>query len=83
MAEIGGHQHIAAEVTAQLVNWGVEARAVAAEGSPADVILETARQEGASLIVVGGGSPGRGNFLVGSTAERVIRHAELPVYVYR
>jgi nucleotide-binding universal stress UspA family protein len=76
-------KHTAAEVTAELIAWGVSARAVAAEGSPADVILQTAREESAGLIVLGGGSGGSARYLMGSTAERVVRHAEVPVYVFR
>jgi nucleotide-binding universal stress UspA family protein len=74
---------IAAEVTAQMINWGVNARAVVGEGHPADVILQTAADEGAGLIVVGGGRGRASRYLVGSTAERVMRHADVPVYVYR
>jgi nucleotide-binding universal stress UspA family protein len=73
----------AAEVTAELIQWGVNARAVAAEGSPADVILQTAKDENAGLIVLGGGRGGAGPYLMGSTAERVVRHADVPVYVFR
>jgi nucleotide-binding universal stress UspA family protein len=73
----------AAEVTAQLINWGISARAVAAEGNAADVILQTAQDEDAGLIVLGGGRGGAGRYLVGSTAERVVRHATVPVYVFR
>jgi nucleotide-binding universal stress UspA family protein len=83
--ELAEHaRDIAAEVTAEMVNWGLKARAVAAEGAAADVILQTAAEEEAGLIVVGGGSAGgAGRYLVGSTAERVMRHADVPVYVYR
>lgn len=76
-------KHTAAEVTAELIEWGLDARAVAAEGSPADVILQTATQEEAGLIVLGGGTRGSGRFRMGSTAERVVRHADVPVYVFR
>jgi nucleotide-binding universal stress UspA family protein len=72
-----------AEVTAELINWGVQARAVAAEGSPADVILQVAQQEAAGLIVLGGGTGGTARYRMGSTAERVVRHATVPVYVFR
>lgn len=74
----------AAEVAAQLVEWGVKARAVAAEGNTDDVILQTAEDEGVDLIVIGGSSgssPSR--YLVGSTTERVVRHAAAPVLVFK
>jgi nucleotide-binding universal stress UspA family protein len=73
----------AAEVTAQLINWGVDARAVVAPGHPADVILQAAADEGADLIMLGASRGGAGRYLMGSTAERVVRHAEVPVYVFR
>ena len=63
----------AAEVTAQLVNWGVDARAVVAPGHPADVILQAAGDEGADLIMLGASRGGAGRYLMGSTAERVVR----------
>jgi nucleotide-binding universal stress UspA family protein len=76
-------KHTAAEATAELLEWGVPARAIAAAGNPADVILQAAADEDADLIVLGGGRGGAGRYLVGSTAERVVRHAAVPVYVFR
>jgi nucleotide-binding universal stress UspA family protein len=76
-------EQTATEVTAELIGWGVSARAVAAEGKPADVILQTAREENVGLIVLGCGTDGSGRYLMGSTAERVVRHADVPVYVFR
>lgn len=74
----------AAEVTAELVNQGIEARAVAAEGHPADVILGQADQEEVGLIVIGGGGGGKKrDYFVGSTVDRVVRHASVPVYVVK
>lgn len=75
---------IAAEVTAQLLGWGVKARAVAAEGHTVDVILRTAEDEDVDLIVLGGSSgPSPSRYLVGSATERVVRHAEVPVLVLK
>jgi nucleotide-binding universal stress UspA family protein len=54
--------------------------AVVAEGTPADEILKTARRRRADLIVLA--TRGAGNverLLLGSTAQRVLRHARLPV----
>ena len=53
---------------------------VVTEGAPANQILETARREHADLIVLG--TRGTGNvarMLLGSTAERVLREARVPV----
>jgi nucleotide-binding universal stress UspA family protein len=54
--------------------------AIVTEGTPADEILEAARREDADLIVVG--TRGAGNIarlLLGSTAQRVLRRARVPV----
>ncbi len=51
-------------------------------GEPGDGILESAREFGADLIVLGVGS--RRRFLrVGGIVEQVLRHAEAPVAVIR
>jgi len=49
-------------------------------GSPHDVILDYAREHGIELIVLG--THGRGaleQLLLGSVAERIVRHAKCPV----
>lgn len=53
-------------------------------GSPAEQIIETAKDQKADLIVIG--THGRGaiaHFLLGSVAERVVRHATCPVLTVR
>jgi len=53
-------------------------------GVPAEVILDTAKEAGFDLVVVGThGRRGVKRFLLGSVAERVIRHAHCPVLVVR
>jgi nucleotide-binding universal stress UspA family protein len=50
------------------------------EGNPADAIVERAEQLHASMIVLGThGRSGFRRFLLGSTAERVVRMATVPV----
>lgn len=74
----------AAEVAAELVNLGLRARAVIAEGPAADVILEQAEAERADLIILmAGGQPGARDYFLGTTTERVTRHATVPVLVYK
>ncbi|HEX3014187.1 MAG TPA: universal stress protein [Methanobacterium sp.] len=52
------------------------------EGKPADVIIKTAEEEGADHIVLGkSGKHGIEKFLLGSTADRVVRRAKVPVNV--
>jgi nucleotide-binding universal stress UspA family protein len=61
---------------------GVHCRTMVRPGSPADQILETARDTGADRIVMGTHSPGHiGKLLVGSVAESVLRRANVPVYI--
>lgn len=52
-------------------------------GSASSVIAKVATEARAELIVMGRGSGGLRDVFLGSTAERVIRHAQLPVLVVR
>jgi nucleotide-binding universal stress UspA family protein len=55
-----------------------------AEGDPAETIIATATEWNADLIVVGNDSRGRlAHFLLGSTADSVVRRASCPVMVVR
>lgn len=57
-------------------------KVVVREGSAAKVILETAKQEGADLIVLGRkGIAGREQNLIGSVTHQVLRSAHVPVLV--
>ncbi len=59
---------------------GVGAEVVARESDPAALVLETARNEDASMIVVGThGRTGLRRVLLGSVAEQVIRGSDRPV----
>lgn len=62
----------------------VPVRAVVRIGDPASEIVEYADEEGCDLVVVG--THGRGGIprlVLGSVAERVVRHAHVPVLVAR
>ncbi|MEM8878307.1 MAG: universal stress protein [Pseudomonadota bacterium] len=52
-------------------------------GSAASGILETAENIGADLIIVGSHKPALQDYLIGSTAGRVVRHAKCAVLVTR
>ncbi len=55
-------------------------RVMVCAGDPAAKVLETAREIGADLIVMGNhGRSGLERMILGSTAEHVIRHADVPV----
>ena len=63
---------------------GLTARALLKVGPPADTITETARDEACDLIVVGTqGRSALDRLLIGSVAERVVRHAACPVLVIK
>lgn len=82
-AETHARTIVAAAVRA-LLEAGVEAKGVAYEARPADALLETVAEEGGTVLVVGAGKRrGPRDYLLGSTAERVVRHARVPVLVAR
>lgn len=59
---------------------GLDAVTEVREGFPAKDLLDYAEEHGIDLIVMGtAGRTGLNRFLLGSTTERVIRHAEMPV----
>jgi nucleotide-binding universal stress UspA family protein len=59
---------------------GITATSRLSEGVPAEVIVGRARELGADMIVMGThGHGGFRRFLLGSTAERVVRTATVPV----
>jgi nucleotide-binding universal stress UspA family protein len=52
-------------------------------GHPANDILTIAEDHKVNLIIVGSHRPGLQDYLIGSTASRVVRHAQCPVLVMR
>jgi len=52
-------------------------------GKPAEEILAVAKENGTDLIVIASHKPGFGDFLIGSTAADVVRHAPCSVHVVR
>lgn len=63
-------------------SWPVHA--VVAEGSPADVVLETARARGADLIVTAvSRDDGLERLLLGSTVDQLVKEATVPVLIVR
>lgn len=52
------------------------------EGKPADIVLTVAKEWEANLLVMGThGRTGLAHLLMGSVAEQVLRHAEIPVFI--
>lgn len=71
-------------VADELTAAGLRARPRHAQGFPDASLVEVAEEEGADLIVVGThGRTGVERWLLGSVAERVVRHAERDVFVVR
>lgn len=52
-------------------------------GSPASGILSAAEDMAANLIIVASHKPGLQDYLLGSTASRIVRHAKCSVLVIR
>jgi len=52
-------------------------------GHPYHTILEVAQETGAELIVIASHQPGLQDYLLGSTAAKVVRHAHCSVLVVR
>jgi len=52
-------------------------------GHAATTILAVAEEKGADLIIVGSHRPGLQDYLLGSTAARVVRHSDCSVLVVR
>jgi nucleotide-binding universal stress UspA family protein len=62
---------------------GIKARAIIRSGQPHDEILNEADTQNADLIIVASHHPGLTDYLIGSTAGRVVRHAQCSVLVDR
>jgi nucleotide-binding universal stress UspA family protein len=62
---------------------GVKADVEVLSGPPAATILASAEEKGADLIIIASHHPGLQDYLLGSTASRVVRHAKCSVLVLR
>jgi nucleotide-binding universal stress UspA family protein len=72
------------EILAQEIPQGIPASALIRTGSAPQEIVEVAKSQGTDLIVISThGHSGLKHVLLGSTAERVVRHASCPVLVVR
>lgn len=80
----GGGRNVFAETQAALGDTPARLEEVARAGSPAQQIVEYARESEADLIALGAmGETGLARFFIGSVAERVLRHAHTHVLVAR
>jgi nucleotide-binding universal stress UspA family protein len=75
-------QDIVEQAQQEGARWGVQVEARVETGTPAHKIVEVAKDY--DLIVMGSlGRTGMSHLLLGSVAERVVRHATCPVLVVR
>jgi nucleotide-binding universal stress UspA family protein len=75
-------RHELDELVARYRDAGVPLSGTTLEGEPDEAIVRRAREGGADLIVIGShGRRGLSRALLGSVAERVMRHAPCPVLV--
>ena len=59
------------------------AELVVESGLPYRTIVDFAKNKGVDLIVISSHDPDKGEFLIGSVAARVVRHAHCSVFVIR
>lgn len=72
------------KVTAELAAKGIKAEIVIKDGHPAEKILDTAKEIGADLIVVGShGRHGAKKFFLGSVSSKIVEHATCHVLVIK
>ena len=71
------------EAESQATERGVEMKAELVPGHAAEVISHYAKAHGHDLIVIGHKGHFLGDYLLGSTADRVAHHAHCPVIVVR
>ena len=70
------------QAAVKLAAAGIKTEKVVAEGRPVEVLLETAKERDAALIVVGSHGEGAVSAaFLGSTALKLLHHSELPVLV--
>ena len=64
-------------------NEGIGSNVEVRSGHVANTILEAADSHNADLIIIASHRPGLTDYFLGSTAARVVRHAQCPVLVDR
>ena len=76
-------KHAAEKLNALASKAGGNIMTKVVSGHAASAILDAAEDSKASVIVIGSHKPGWQDYLIGSTAARVVRHAKCAVYVLR
>ncbi|GAB3327424.1 universal stress protein [Haloplanus salinarum] len=76
-------EEVTTEVCEMASETGLDCVTVIRTGSPGEEIVDYAKDEGVSAVVLGTAYRGRFRALLGSTAEKVVRTAEVPVVTVR
>ncbi|QGX96047.1 universal stress protein [Haloplanus rallus] len=76
-------EEVTTEVCEMASEAGLDCVTVIRTGSPGEEIVDYAKDEGVSAVVLGTAYRGRFRALLGSTAEKVVRTAEVPVVTVR
>ena len=78
-----GREKVRAQLDKIAEGLGKNAHSEVRNGSVYKAILNAASELGSDLIIVGSHKPGAQDYLLGSTAARVVRHAQCSVMVVR
>ena len=79
----GSKDQALGELKATAKTAGINAKIEVRSGRAASSILDAAEEHEADLIIVASHRPGLSDYFLGSTASRVVRHAQCPVLVDR
>lgn len=71
------------KLLAEQASGGAKVEVETRHGAAAGQILETADDSGADLIMIASHRPGLSDYFIGSTAARVVRHAQCSVLIAR
>lgn len=73
-----------AELTDKFTAAGLSARSSVVEGDAIDIILDTAKADGSTAIVIGATpKTGLGGLLLGSVSDKVVHRAAVPVLIIK
>jgi nucleotide-binding universal stress UspA family protein len=72
------------DIESQLKSEGFRVSTIISEGSAANAILETAQRTGVDIIAMSThGRTGPAHWIIGSIAEKVVRHSKIPILLIR
>jgi nucleotide-binding universal stress UspA family protein len=83
-SDLSEHSRQVDEARSSLERAGMTVETILRAGNPAEEIITTASEGSYELVLVGiRGMSAAQRFIIGSVAERVVRHATVPVLVVR